>query len=205
MLLLKEIWEKLAGKYSTNAILIEELWGEIEKAYNHKRYYHNLNHLQSMFNDLEECKSLIENYDLVSFAVFYHDIIYQSHKRDNEEKSAEFAVKSLRKIGLEDSFIQACYTMILATKYHQENKDSDTRYFLDADMAILGSEDSQYQEYVKGVRKEYALFPDLVYNPGRKKVLYKFLDMPRIFQTDYFYQKYEEKAKGNIEREIKML
>lgn len=205
MLAIKEIWKELAANYTADKILIEDLWSEIEANYSFNRPYHNLFHLEFIFNELDKCRDLIENFNQVAFSVFYHDIIYHSDQRNNEEKSAELARESLRKLGLDKSFIQSCYSMILATKNHKRNMDKDTNYFLDADMAILGVEQSQYQEYSKKVRTEYLEFPDIKYNSGRKKLLNKFIDLPRIFQTDYFYDKYEAQARSNIKMEIAQL
>jgi predicted metal-dependent HD superfamily phosphohydrolase len=52
------------------------------------------------------------------------------------------------------------------------------------------------------VRKEYLIYPDLIYNPGRKKVLHHFLAMDRIFKTDFFYNKFEQQARQNLRKEI---
>jgi len=44
------------------------------------------------------------------------------------------------------------------------------------------------------------VYPDLVYNPGRKKVLNHFLAMDSIFKTDYFYNKFDRQAKENLRK-----
>jgi predicted metal-dependent HD superfamily phosphohydrolase len=93
----------------------------------------------------------------------------------------------------------------MATKGHAISEDADTNYFTDADLAILGSNNDEYLQYVKSIRKEYKFYPDFVYNPGRKKVLEHFIQMPRIYKTDYFYNKYEEPARKNIIDEIRQM
>ncbi|MNJ03033.1 hypothetical protein D3C73_1632060 [compost metagenome] len=55
------------------------------------------------------------------------------------------------------------------------------------------------------MRQEYAIYPDLVYNPGRKNVLLHFLAMDRIFKTDYFFEKYEKPARENLRKEAELL
>jgi predicted metal-dependent HD superfamily phosphohydrolase len=55
------------------------------------------------------------------------------------------------------------------------------------------------------VRKEYAIYPDLLYRPGRIKVLKYFLEKPRIYHTPYFWEKYEEQARANMEAELLIL
>jgi predicted metal-dependent HD superfamily phosphohydrolase len=62
-----------------------------------------------------------------------------------------------------------------------------------------------YTQYYQAVRKEYAIYPDLIYNPGRKKVLQHFLSMENIFKTTFFIEKFETTAKLNLQREISLL
>jgi predicted metal-dependent HD superfamily phosphohydrolase len=52
------------------------------------------------------------------------------------------------------------------------------------------------------VRREYSIYPDLLYKPGRKKVLQHFLNMEHIFKTIHFYTLYEQNARNNLNREI---
>lgn len=44
-----------------------------------------------------------------------------------------------------------------------------------------------------------------MYNRGRKKALKHFLEMDRIFKTDYFFQKYENQARINLQKELEIL
>jgi predicted metal-dependent HD superfamily phosphohydrolase len=66
----------------------------------------------------------------------------------------------------------------------------------------LGYTWDKYREYCQQVRKEYAIYPDFLYNPGRKKALQHFLDMDVIFKTGFFRNKYEIQARKNIVQEI---
>jgi predicted metal-dependent HD superfamily phosphohydrolase len=92
----------------------------------------------------------------------------------------------------------------LATKTHILAADSDTNFFTDADLSVLGSDWESYSAYFKNVRKEYAIYPDFIYNSGRKEVLKHFLGMNQIFKTDFFYAKFEAQARLNLERELQI-
>ncbi len=70
--------------------------------------------------------------------------------------------------------------------------------FLDADLSILSSSKKRYKEYTQNVRKEYAFYDDTTYFLGRKKVLEIFLDKERIYESRYFYDKYDRQARVNI-------
>jgi predicted metal-dependent HD superfamily phosphohydrolase len=69
----------------------------------------------------------------------------------------------------------------------------------------LGQHWENYLAYAKDVRKEYSIYPDFIYKPGRKKILNHFLKMKRIFKTEFFFAKFEETAKENLNRELGLL
>lgn len=203
---LKLIFSNLISKYSDNEILKTDYWKEIEQSYSQKsRKYHNLIHLENMIFELEEVKDKISDYDSLLFSIFYHDIIYKATSKDNEEKSAEKAKTRLEKLNISNEKISQIYNQILATKSHKRSEDSDTNFLLDADLAILGQDWKIYENYTQQIRKEYSIYPDFMYKPGRKKVLIHFLEFEEIFKTGYFKEKYEEKARENIQRELKII
>lgn len=69
-------------------------------------------------------------------------------KSNNEELSADFAVKRLKSIQVPDEQIQTCYDLIIATKNHQLSDDSDTNYFIDAELSVLGKDAPIYKAYL---------------------------------------------------------
>ena len=204
--MLKDIFFELTKKYTDNLQLIHEQWNEIDKKYSgSSRHYHTLSHLEDLIFQLEEIKHEIADWDTVLFAIFYHDIVYRSTKSNNEEKSTELAAKRLSEINFPQNKIPKCAAMILATKKHLQTGDNDTDLFTDADLSILGQSWEQYAVYFNQIRKEYSIFPDLIYNPGRKKVLNHFLKMDRIFKSTHFYNKLELQAKENLKKELELL
>jgi predicted metal-dependent HD superfamily phosphohydrolase len=204
--MLKDIFIGLANKYTPDVTIAQNLWADIENHYTSpKRYYHNLQHLQNMYTQLEECREQIKDWDTVVFSLFYHDIIYKATAKDNEEKSALAAIKALTAINYPKDKIQLCGEQIIATNSHTLSTENDTNLFTDADLSILGSVWDNYNEYSKQVRKEYTIYPDFIYNPGRKKALQHFLDMENIFKTTHFKQKFEQQARINLVAEIALI
>ncbi|AXT51640.1 hypothetical protein D1818_12630 [Aquimarina sp. BL5] len=184
----------------------DSLWDEIARNHSKKsRYYHNLSHLENLYQNLLLIKEEILDWDIILFAIFYHDFVYNVLKQDNEEKSAQKAIDILGSLSIDPERIQLCKEIILATKGHQISKDKDVNHFTDADLSILGSSWEDYRTYYTDVRREYKYYPDFMYNKGRIKVLKNFLDMSRIFKTDYFYHRLENQAKNNIRQEIHLL
>lgn len=204
--MLKETFIELVTGYTDNNNLKNDLWAEIEKNYSSKkRHYHTLQHLDNLLSELNDVKEKIHNWEAVLFTLYYHDIIYNTLKLDNEEKSAAFADERMKQIGVPNETIELCTKQILATKSHIKSDKSDTNYFTDADLSVLGQDWDNYSIYYKNIRKEYSIYPDLVYNPRRRKVLNHFMEMDRIYKTDFFYNKYEVQAKLNLQKEMGLL
>ena len=179
-------------------------WQELKKAYSTKsRYYHNLSHLTEMVGCFETYKDQLGFPDEVLFAIFYHDIIYKSTRKDNEQKSAEYAVAVLPETATMNK--QHIFDLILATKDHSWNGVEDAKWLIDFDLKILAKDWENYEAYYKQIRKEYSIYPDFMYNPGRKKALQYFLEKESIFQTETFKSLYETQARQNIQKEIDQL
>lgn len=204
--MLKETFIELLTNDTNDAGLKNSLWTEIEKQYStKKRHYHTLQHLAHLLEQLNEVKSELKNREAILYSLYYHDIVYNVLRSDNEEKSAELAVERMQQISVPLVIRELCKGYILATKSHLESIDSDSNYFTDADLSALGQPWVIYEQYFKNIRKEYSVYPDIVYNPGRKKVLNHFLSMERIYKTDYFFDKFERIAKSNLQRELELL
>lgn len=204
--MLKETFTALTAKYTDNFQLINKLWDEIRLMYSDSsRHYHTLLHLDNLLLNLNAIKKEIEDWEVVLFAAFYHDIVYQSTGDKNEEQSGALANLRLTELSFPENRISKCISIILATKTHAKTGDNDTDYFTDADLAILGQDGDMYSQYTQQVRKEYSIYPDLIYNPGRKKVLNHFLKMNPIYKTIYFFDRFEKQAKENMSREASIL
>jgi len=203
---LEPLFTLMIAELTGDALIAASYWSEVEMNYGRsKRHYHNLQHLDALTRELVEIKHAINEWEILLFSIAYHDIIYNPLRHDNEEKSAEFALKRMTTLHCSAGQVNNCTAQILATKKHTWSNDSDTNYFTDADLSILGSPPAVYKAYVQSIRKEYKLYPDFVYNPGRQKVLKHFLDMPAIFKTAHFTNKYESQARMNLQEELRSL
>lgn len=201
--MLTDTFLKLVGKYNPDTTLANDLWLEIFTKYaDPKRHYHTISHLENILADLTPVQPLIADWETTLFAVYYHDLIYKATSNTNEEDSAKIAQLRLTEIGYPEEKIKKCVALILATKRHEKHEDTDTNFFTDADLSILGKKQDEYQLYAEGVRKEFSIYPDFLYNPGRKKALQHFLTMETLYKTDYFIKKYEAQARINIANEL---
>ena len=201
---LQEIYSELLSNIGFSANEVQENWLDLEKAYSKKsRHYHNLTHLKEMIASFEIYRDKLQNPNEILFSIFYHDFVYSASKKDNELKSAEYALAILP----ENSNLnkQLVFDAICATQQHQQNAIEDINWLIDFDLKILTKDWEDYKIYFEQIRKEYRIYPDFLYKPGRAKALKHFLENEFIFQTDEFRDLYEEKARANIEKEISFL
>jgi predicted metal-dependent HD superfamily phosphohydrolase len=154
----KKKWIKLTSKFTNDLKLIDHYFETIERKYRtYNRYYHNLEHINLMLSKVTKFENRINDYDSVIFAIWFHDIIYDPLKRDNEERSAEFAKEFLIKIKYEKNRIHKVQELILRTKDHtirNSNDNFDIKVFLDLDLLIMGMKRKHYVKYAKNIRKE---------------------------------------------------
>lgn len=201
---LKQKYTELLLKIGFQGNDIQQHWLNLEKAYSKKsRHYHNLTHIQDMIFSFEKYLDQLLFPNEVLYSIFYHDYIYVSSKKDNELKSAESAIKILPKNS--DLNPTMVFDTIVATQLHQHNDNEDINWLIDFDLKILARDWNDYKIYFEQIRKEYRIYPDFLYKPGRAKALKHFLENEFIFQTDEFRNLYEEKARMNIEKEILLL
>ena len=201
---LEEKYIELLANIGFEEKAIQQNWLDLEKAYSKKsRHYHNLTHIAAMILSFETYSDRLNKPNEILFSIFYHDYIYKSSKKDNELKSAEFALSILPKNISFDR--QLIFDAICATQQHQHNAIEDINWLIDFDLKILARDWEDYKIYFEQIRKEYSIYPDFLYKPGRAKALKHFLEDEFIFQTEEFRGLYEEKARMNIEKEILLL
>ena len=194
------------SRYTQDRAVSKKFYSELVTSYSEKgRHYHNLNHLESLLQQILPIADQLRDLDTVLFALYYHDAVYHVLRKDNEERSARLAQKRLTILNFDSNRIEICKQHILATKTHGLSNDSDTNFFVDADLSILGQDSLTYKRYTEGVRKEYSIYPDIIYKPGRKKVLTHFLEMEKIFKTEPFFARFESQARINLKTELEAL
>lgn len=205
--MLKKAFLAQVVQCGATSTVAETLWLEIETAYTEPdRFFHDLTHLEHMHRELLAVQTHCKDWETLLFSNVYHDVVYNVEQNtvmnDNEERSAAFAERHLRSIGVPTERIERCKQQILATQKHSATSDPDTNLLTDADLSILGQSWSQYAAYYKNIRKEFSAYPDAIYNAGRRKVLEYFLHMTPLFKTPHFHALYEKKAKENMRKEL---
>lgn len=204
---LRDRWDKLSSFYSADPPLRESFFRILKEKYSEKsRFYHNLSHVKLLLNLLESLKGRIQDHHAVGFVIWFHDVIYDTKRDDNEEQSARLASETLRTLQVSNETIAFVTDLILVTRHHSgSHLPEDASLFLDMDLTILGMRKETYDQYSKAIRQEYSWVPELMYRKGRKKVLESFLERKRIYFTDVMLTRFEEQARENIQAEIRSL
>jgi predicted metal-dependent HD superfamily phosphohydrolase len=201
---IQERFDILLLKIGFTASDILPLWLDLQKVYSAKsRYYHNLTHLEEMIALYENYVTQLQFPDEVLYAIYYHDYVYKVTRKDNELKSAEHALSILPNQTTLNK--QLVFDMIVATQLHQKNENEDTNWLIDFDLKILSKDWENYKIYCDQIRKEYKIYPNILYKPGRKKALQHFLENPSIYQTEVFKTNFEDIARANIQKEINII
>ena len=187
------------------------LWQDIARRYGEpRRAYHTLAHIKQLFEQFDHIQHYLYEPPIIALALFYHDVIYDPTRADNELKSAQYAVDTLSQY-ISAAQCQEVYALIMMTANHQIDrvidgvKYNDAAYLLDMDLSILGAPWAVYQQYARSVRQEYAHVSDDNYRDGRTTVLQTLLTHPKLYLTDYYYKRLESQARDNIKREINSL
>lgn len=204
---IKTYWALLADRSTADPDAFRPAIDRIIRQYSaNGRHYHNLEHLSDLLCFQQQFAPMIMDNDSVLYAIFFHDLVHKVTRKDNELKSAEEAAAYLASIDYPDDKTQKVYRFIMATAGHQNPlADPDLDFLLDFDLHILGALPERYSRYTKQIRREYDIFPGFMYRRGRKKVLQHFLAQPGIYRTAAFREKYELKARENLERELESL
>lgn len=174
------------------------------------RKYHNLNHIRQCLVELEKLSEADNtvNFHLIEETIWWHDAVYEPKSKNNEKRTISLLWATSPK-----SYNAALEQMIKASDHKEESFKSASlafsggdklslEYFLDIDLSILGSEISEYSDYMMAIRDEYHFVPFDVYSQVRKYVLKSFLDKEHIYKSSYFREKYENIARKNIQLEI---
>lgn len=204
---LNEVWLQNVKEWGCDEASGERVFSKIRINYEKtNRYYHNFSHIKALLRLFKEYESEIVEPNLVSMAIWFHDLVYHPLSKKNEIKSARLAGKLLNDMGVSCDVQQRVSEFILQTAYPIEklrSKDRDLAWFLDFDLSILGAAPDEYARYAEAVRKEYRIIPESFYRLGRMKILRQFLEQDFIYKTAPIRRQLEKQARSNVLKELK--
>jgi predicted metal-dependent HD superfamily phosphohydrolase len=203
-----DAWRELVRRHGSDAVLAESTLEELVRAYAEShRHYHTLDHIADLLLLLEKHDGASDA-DAVKLAILFHDAVYDPARQDNEAASANLAVKWLSVVGFSRPLLDKVERYILATQHGatpQAMEDADLDMLLDLDLSVLAAPSDRYRAYAQAIRQEYAIVPDTLYRPGRRRVLDEFLARPHIYRTERLRALWEASARANLSGEIAAL
>jgi predicted metal-dependent HD superfamily phosphohydrolase len=181
---------------------------KLEAAYAepHRRY-HTRDHIEQCLALLDKVPDLMDSErQILTYAIWWHDAVYDPRASDNEARSAEMAKADLRDFDLSIHARDEVARLIRLTAGHEvEEEDRLGEILVSIDLAILGAPPGRYDAYAWAVREEYAHVPDEVWRTGRAAVLQRFLDAQVIFPDPAFAEWLDAQARDNLSRELASL
>ncbi len=172
------------------------------------RAYHTVEHIAALLALFELHGASAQNPDAVQLAILYHDVVYDPRRSDNEAVSAQVAARDLTELGIASPLVARVAALVLATQHgvHAPDlTDTDLSLLLDLDLSVLAASPSDYDAYSAAIRHEYAHVLGLLYRPGRRRVLEKFLATDQLYLTPTLKTAWENAARLNLAREISNL
>jgi predicted metal-dependent HD superfamily phosphohydrolase len=186
----------------------EELRDALVAAYDGaERGYHDRRHLAEVLGRLDELAAGGEEFvvDLVRLAAWFHDAVYDGTPGD-EARSAAWAEQALPGLGLSPEEVAEVARLVRLTEDHRPAAhDCNGCALSDADLAILAAPADRYEEYVDGVRREYAAVPEKEFRRGRAAVLRELRSKPSLFHTAHARAHWEDIARANLDDELARL
>jgi len=165
------------------------------------RHYHNLAHIEDCLDALARVDLSAAEREILSEAIWWHDVVYDATRPDNEELSAQLAEQHVR-----EDLRHEVGRLIRLTKTHAvQPGDRLGAILISIDLSILGAEPVRYDAYAAAIRQEFIHVPEANYRAGRAKVLGQFAARPVIFPDTAFAARYDRQARENLARELASL
>ena len=166
------------------------------------RHYHNLAHVEDCLALLAQVDGLsVHEREILSEAIWWHDVVYDPSRPDNEELSAQLAVRHVR-AGISSEVGR----LIRLTRTHDVQADDRLGAILiSIDLSILGAEPAHYDAYAAAIRQEFIHVSDADFRAGRAAVLRRFAARPVIYPDAGFAARYDQRARDNLARELASL
>ncbi len=180
--------------------LLDELiavYGESHRA------YHTTEHLAECFRHLDASPARPSDPGALALAIWFHDAIYDTKASDSEARSAAWAKRALTCIGPARSEVVEQH--VLVTAHTGVPSDDDQRLLLDIDLSILGAPTERFREYEDQIRREYEWVPEDAYRSARSRILSQFEERSRLYHTEYFFDRLEERARQNLRHSLDAL
>ncbi len=195
-------WAALAGDSPTS----RTEWAAVVRAWSepHRRY-HDLAHLAAVLGILDRLVSDAADPDAVRLAAWYHDVVYDPERDDNEPVSADRARVGLRGLVPDERIAEVERLVLLTAGHAVEPGDANGAVLCDAELAVLAGPPDAYAAYASAVREEYGHLSDDEFTAGRIAVLERLLALPLLYRLPSVADEWTPRARANLTAELALL
>jgi predicted metal-dependent HD superfamily phosphohydrolase len=190
------------------------------------RFYHGVGHLALLWRrhrlyGAAEGLNAPEVETLIACAIAYHDCVYESGARDNEQRSAEVWLRASAGGALSEADRLWVADTIRATADHlaypapaKTPADAERAWrsgplrararlwVLDLDLTPLGELKADFDRNTELLRREAPQLSDAQFAAGTRGFLKKLSDAPRVYRSPTLAAHFEEQARANFAREL---
>ena len=192
-----EAWRGLGAEAPEG--LLDELLARYGEAH---RAYHTLQHLGECLGQLASERGHAQRPAEIALALWFHDAIYDMHRHDNEQRSADWARRALLAAGVDSAAAGRIHALVMATRHDAQPEGVDAQLLVDIDLSILGAAPARFAEYERQIRIEYRHVAPEVFEPRRRELLGRFLARDPLYQTASMRMRLEAAARDNLRRAI---
>lgn len=168
--------------------------------YTKGRHYHTLRHVEYMIVHAMDFGGIsLKNMCLLKWAIWFHDIVYDAQKSDNEKRSADMLVDFLRAIDMEEEDIEVAKWLILVTSHKGSPQTKLEEIICDLDLREFASD--RQEKNAPEVRQEFSHLSDEEWKKGRIEFIESMLAKEYIYHTDLYRETLEATARHNLVNE----
>ena len=170
------------------------------------RHYHDVRHVRWVVDHARRLAAertlTTDQIDRLVAAAFFHDVVHDARRDDNEIASAAVARRALTELDWPVDAIDHVAAMIAATAEHGPVHDETTAVLLAADLAVLAADPARYGDYLRAVRREHAHLDDRAWAAGRAAFVRSTLARDTIFPAALGLDAWERRARANLTAEL---
>ncbi|MGY1685635.1 metal-dependent phosphohydrolase [Geodermatophilus sp. SYSU D00804] len=180
-------------------------WAAVVAAWSepHRRY-HDLHHLAAVLGLVGALGPAADDPAAVALAAWYHDVVYDPRRGDNEQASAGRARAGLAGLVPPERLDEVVRLVLLTAGHDAADGDANGAVLCDADLAVLAGPPEAYAAYASAVREEYGHLSDEVFTAGRIAVLEALLALPALYRLPAT-RDWEPRARANLAAELTLL
>lgn len=206
---LRKMWDEMIERLGLNPARAGKHFDELVRSYSGAdRKYHDLFHVQSV---VEKCREMAEEagwdeqWSELDAALWFHDVVYDAKRSDNEAESARVAAAAFKELGLPAERIERIARMIRATRHNGTAETEMERTACDIDLLSLATPEATFRRNTGLIREEYKHLNDEEFRRGRAAFLEKMLGKGRTFYSEAFEEEYGLAASRNLRSAVERL